>query len=178
MASKTVTIKFVGVPADIVRSGLDIFNSWTPSGGYADSDPYVNGQYTLLTSAPADWSTNYTSYFTKSGGAYVPVTGQSAPTFAAGTYYAATGKSVYATHVGKFGEIDSADFLKGLLPMATSPQLIAQFERAIISAKNAAEAGTTDNGISFSIGEDYKEELYWSQISNGVKAQGFTVTIA
>ena len=62
--------------------------------------------------------------------------------------------------------------------MATSPQLIAQFERAIISAKNAAEAGTTDNGISFSIGEDYKEELYWSQISNGVKAQGFTVTIA
>lgn len=178
MASKTVTIKYVGVPADIVRSGLDIFNSWTPSGGYADSDPYVNGGYTLLTAQPADWATNYTSYFTKSGDAYVPVTGGSAPTFGEGTYYAANGKSVYATHVGKFGEIDSADFLKGLLPMATSPQLIAQFERAIISAKNAAEAGTTDNGISFSIGEDYKEELYWSQISNGVKVQGFTVTIA
>lgn len=178
MANKTVTIKFVGVPADVERKGLDVFNSWTPSGSYADSDVYVEGGYTLLLSAPADWSTNYTSYFTKSNGAYVAVTGGSAPTFANGTYYAATGKSVYATNVGKFGEIDSADFLKGLLPMATNPTQLAQFERAIASAKAAAEAGTTDNGISFSIGEDYKEELYWIQISNGVKPQGFTVVIA
>ena len=46
-------------------------------------------EYELLTSAPSDWSSNYTNYYTKSNGKYIPVTGPSAPTFATGTYYKA-----------------------------------------------------------------------------------------
>ena len=46
------------------------------------------GEYTLLTSAPSDWSTNYTDYYTKSGDVYFAVPeGTEAPTFATGTYY-------------------------------------------------------------------------------------------
>lgn len=49
-------------------------------------------EYTLLTSAPSDWSTNYTDYFTKTssvnGDVYNSVPqGEEAPTFAADTYY-------------------------------------------------------------------------------------------
>lgn len=49
-------------------------------------------EYTLTTSAPSDWSTHYTDYFTKtstvSGDVYTPVpTGEEAPTWAASTYY-------------------------------------------------------------------------------------------
>lgn len=50
-------------------------------------------EYNLLTSEPADWSTNYEDYFTKNGDAYFPVEGEgtpaAAPTFAANTYYEA-----------------------------------------------------------------------------------------
>lgn len=50
--------------------------------------------YTVLTAEPADWSTNYTAYYTRSGSGtaespyeYTHVTGESAPTFASSTYY-------------------------------------------------------------------------------------------
>ncbi len=47
-------------------------------------------EYSLTTSEPDDWSTNYMDYFTKSGDAYIAVpTGTSAPTWAASTYYKA-----------------------------------------------------------------------------------------
>lgn len=47
-------------------------------------------EYSLTTSAPSDWSTNYTDYYTKVGDAYVAVPeGESAPTWAADTYYKA-----------------------------------------------------------------------------------------
>ena len=45
-------------------------------------DPYV-----LTRIEPLNWSTNYTNYYTKSGSIYVPVTGSSAPTWNADTYY-------------------------------------------------------------------------------------------
>lgn len=44
-------------------------------------------EYTLLTSEPADWATNYTDYYTKSNGVYEKVSGAEAPTFATNTYY-------------------------------------------------------------------------------------------
>lgn len=44
-------------------------------------------EYTLLTTEPEDWATNYTDYYTKSGNIYTPVSGSSAPTFATNTYY-------------------------------------------------------------------------------------------
>lgn len=43
--------------------------------------------YDVLTTEPADWSTNYTDYYTKNGDLYLPVTGATAPTFEANTYY-------------------------------------------------------------------------------------------
>lgn len=46
--------------------------------------------YTLQTAQPTDWTTNYTSYYTKSGSDYVAVTGDSAPAWAADTYYTKT----------------------------------------------------------------------------------------
>lgn len=49
--------------------------------------------YTVTTSQPTDWTTNYTSYYTKSGDTYSAVTGDTAPEWAASTYYA---KSVVA----------------------------------------------------------------------------------
>lgn len=43
--------------------------------------------YELTTAEPSDWATAYTSYYTKSGNTYTAVTGESAPTWAADTYY-------------------------------------------------------------------------------------------
>lgn len=45
----------------------------------------------LTTSEPADWSTNWTDYYTESGGVYTPVGGDTAPTWQADTYYQADG---------------------------------------------------------------------------------------
>lgn len=47
----------------------------------------VEHRYTVTTSQPSDWATNYTSYYTKSGSTYTAVTGASAPTWVASTYY-------------------------------------------------------------------------------------------
>lgn len=47
-------------------------------------------EYTLTTAEPTNWSTKYDEYYTKSGNNYIPVTGSSAPTWAANTYYSAT----------------------------------------------------------------------------------------
>jgi hypothetical protein len=47
--------------------------------------------YTKLSTEPEDWSTNYANYYTKdTTGKYVAVTGDSAPTWAADTYYSKT----------------------------------------------------------------------------------------
>lgn len=47
--------------------------------------------YQVLTSQPADWNENYTKYYTRSGSegsyTYTPVSGDTAPEFASGTYY-------------------------------------------------------------------------------------------
>lgn len=43
--------------------------------------------YTALSEQPADWSTNYKQYYTKTGNDYVAVTGESAPSWSADTYY-------------------------------------------------------------------------------------------
>ena len=45
-------------------------------------------QYDVTTEEPFDWATNYTDYFTEDGGVYTPVTGDTAPTWEASTYYA------------------------------------------------------------------------------------------
>ena len=49
----------------------------------------AHDEYTVTTAQPTDWATAYTSYYTKNqDGTYSAVTGASAPTWAADTYYA------------------------------------------------------------------------------------------
>ena len=60
-----------------------------PSSSNRNGDVYnVAYSYSVTVEEPADWSTNYTSYYTKSGNTYTAVTGGSAPTWDASTYYA------------------------------------------------------------------------------------------
>lgn len=48
-------------------------------------------EYTLLTTAPTGWSSDYTDYYQKSGDAFIPIPeGDGAPTFAQDKYYEAT----------------------------------------------------------------------------------------
>lgn len=57
-------------------------------------------EYTVTTAEPADWATAYTSYYTKGqDGTYTAVTGGTAPTWAADTYYAK--KTIPATPAKK-----------------------------------------------------------------------------
>ena len=46
-------------------------------------------EYTALATSPADWSTNYNDYYTKSGNAYIKNNESEAPTFVANKYYKA-----------------------------------------------------------------------------------------
>ena len=60
---------------------------------FANCIAFTTYNYSLLASAPADWATNYNDYFTKSavtGDAYIKNNFDSAPTFAASTYYKRT----------------------------------------------------------------------------------------
>lgn len=67
--------------------------------------------YVLQTSEPADWSTNYTSYYTKTvGGNYVAVTGTEAPAWAANTYYTKTTSTLYREILGARTEDSSIEF--------------------------------------------------------------------
>ena len=89
------TSAFVSTKPDGTTDFMDsnhVINSvYLPS--YVDDvvEGYYDYTYDLTTSQPADWTTNYTSYYTKSGNDYIPVTGDTAPTWAANTYYKATG---------------------------------------------------------------------------------------
>ena len=58
-----------------------------PAGGQEGQVLTWDTDYTVTSSQPSDWTTNYKSYYTKSGDNYIPVTGNSAPTWAANTYY-------------------------------------------------------------------------------------------
>lgn len=64
-----------------------------------------NATFTVTSSQPIDWTTKYTNYFTRTGSSpnyvYTHVTGTSAPTWAASTYYALTG----TTETGETGKI-------------------------------------------------------------------------
>lgn len=67
--------------------------------------------YTLTSSQPADWSTNYTSYYTKSGSTYTAVpSGTSAPLWAANTYYSKKTVSVFRELLGRRTEDSSIEY--------------------------------------------------------------------
>lgn len=79
-ASSDTVAKFYLIYSKTNESDLDHYDEYVTIEGAED-------QYWLTTAQPSDWSTNYTSYFTKSGNTYIAVTGDTAPTWAANTYY-------------------------------------------------------------------------------------------
>lgn len=77
--------------------------------GISEAASHVGKGFTLTKEAPSDWDTNYTKYFTKTETTYLPVTGATAPTWAANTYYSNDDADYDAT-VHKFADqIDSID---------------------------------------------------------------------
>lgn len=67
--------------------------------------------YTLQAEQPADWSTNYTSYYTKSGSTYTAVPeGTGAPTWAHDTYYTKTSVSIFREILGRRTEDSSLEY--------------------------------------------------------------------
>ena len=82
----------------------------------------------------------------------------------------AYGKSIYATNV------DGWKYFPGLLPMYSNTTKFAQFERAILAAKKAEDAGEENTGIEFEV-EGYEEEIYWNQIGESMVDQGFYVKV-
>ena len=56
--------------------------------------------FTLQTAQPADWTTNWTSYFYKSGSDYLNVTGNTAPAWAKNKYYTRSEDTVYTSGSG------------------------------------------------------------------------------
>lgn len=77
-----VTVNANGTPTEGYITIADGVVTFTPNAGGLPT-------FTLLESEPADWATDYTSYYTKNGDVYTAVTGAEAPTFAANTYYKA-----------------------------------------------------------------------------------------
>lgn len=69
-------------------SSITIDSTKADAGKLADLEKILYGDiYTALTEQPADWSTNYTKYYTQSGSNYIPVTGDAAPSWTSNTYY-------------------------------------------------------------------------------------------
>ena len=81
------------------------------------------------------------------------------------------GRSIYATNY------DGRGILPGLLPMAHTTTRFAQFERAVIAAADAVAKEEENKGISFDIGDDYKEELYWVQMAKNMVELGFYIKV-
>ena len=80
-------------------------------------DSTAGKYYVLQESEPLDWSTNYTSYYTKSSDTYVAVTGASAPTWATSTYYTRVNRTI----LGKRTPDSSIDYN---LDMETSTDIL------------------------------------------------------
>lgn len=70
----------------------------------------AHDEYTVQTAQPADWTTNYTSYYTKTGDTYSAVTGAEAPTWTAGTYYTKTTSTLFREILGARTEDSSIEF--------------------------------------------------------------------
>lgn len=82
-----------------------------PASSNRNGDVYnVAYSYSVTVEEPADWSTNYTSYYTKSGNTYTEVTGGSAPTWAAYTYYARSNNGGDYVWIGSSWDAMSGEF--------------------------------------------------------------------
>lgn len=84
----------------------------------------------------------------------------------------------YDTNVHGWGK------LNGLRPMANTVTRFAWLERAAIAAVEASKKATTAEeftklnvGVTFDLGNDYMEKLYWMQMADNVASQGFVITV-
>lgn len=90
--SKAVFDGFAGVskvPQSRFYTAIDMLDGTSEgetAGGYRKGTDH----YEVTAAEPADWSANYANYYTKSDSGYTAVTGGSAPSWAAETYYAKT----------------------------------------------------------------------------------------
>lgn len=76
------------------------------------------------------------------------------------------GKSIYATNVDGWGEIDVLEpFASTGIPF---PVPLAQFKLAAV--------GGTDNSVTFDV-DDYKEAFYYMQLGKELADQGFEVSV-
>ena len=97
--SKAVFDGFAGVskvPQSRFYTAIDMLDG-TSEGETAGGYRRGTDHYEVTKSEPADWSANYANYYTKSGSGYTAVTGGSAPSWAAETYYektASAGKDI------------------------------------------------------------------------------------
>ena len=67
---------------------IDNYGNVTDFASMRDNKLYQTSvSYTLTTSQPSDWTTNWTAYYTKSGDDYIQNDQASAPTWTANTYY-------------------------------------------------------------------------------------------
>lgn len=68
---------------------------------------FESDKYELLASAPADWTTKWFTYYTKSGSTYSSVTGNQAPSFQTNTYYKLKYDSTsgYMISANQFGNV-------------------------------------------------------------------------
>ena len=130
-----------------------------PAGGQEGQVLTWDTDYTVTSVQPSDWTTNYKSYYTKSGNNYIPVTGDSAPTWAANTYYrfaAGTKPYKWATPT-----VNVAN-LTGTLPVSkggtgqttlTSNAILAGNGtgaiKQIATSKGAAYASSTNGALTF-----------------------------
>lgn len=79
----------VKVPQSRFYTAIDMLDGMSDgetAGGYRRGTAH----YEVTMSEPADWSANYTSYYTKSGNEYTAVNDGSAPSWTAETYYKKT----------------------------------------------------------------------------------------
>lgn len=79
----------IKVPQKRFYTSIDMYDGISEGekvGGYKKGTDH----YEQLIVQPADWSANYKSYYTESGGIYSAITGDSAPEWSAATYYKKT----------------------------------------------------------------------------------------
>lgn len=80
--------------------------------GSPELDEVINkftNNYYVLTSQPADWTTNWTSYYRKVGDTYVQLTDETAPPFATNTFYRL---SRYSVNISMYSDLIRPDLEK------------------------------------------------------------------
>jgi len=105
--------------------------------------------YTLQTSQPADWSTNFNDYYIKDGKTYIPVPGTSVPTWTANTYYTKTTETYLH---GKFSEYDFyMSYFELYIHLPDSVHILGVLEDTVISIGTFTVTTPASHGATIEI---------------------------